>query len=322
MALATIDRWARGEPPPPDREPPAEGTPLFREIVRRQIDSLELGRAVARFYRAGAVGDRAPGAAGRARRLAGRPPRDRRRPAGRGSGSSTSRRRTRARLVANHQVVAYGYELDAAAGTVALRIYDPNHPDDDTIRLRLTLAGPARPGRLRLHRRRGAGPRARHRSRRRDDLDGAGVARAGPQRQATTRRDEPDGQAMTPADEDGGRRPGRRRRSPRRRARRSASSRRRPSCRRPSPGRAGRPAPRAGWSCWRSSPSRSRRRRSPNMHTQRRAASSASSARRDLEDPEDDRAADEHALGRATEERDRRAPRPASRRPDAAMRKP
>src|SRR6185295_19329997 len=42
MALATIERWLRAEPPPPDRLPPQEGSPLFREIVARQVDSLEL----------------------------------------------------------------------------------------------------------------------------------------------------------------------------------------------------------------------------------------------------------------------------------------
>ena len=41
--------------------------------------------------------------------------------------------------------MAYGYVLDAAAGTVALAIYDPNHPDDDTIRLRIALDGPQGP---------------------------------------------------------------------------------------------------------------------------------------------------------------------------------
>lgn len=138
MALAVLDRWARGEAPPPGQEPPAEGTPLFREIVRRQIASFELGRAVARFYRAAVASPRT-----RARLSvrdvwpAVRREIDGGRPAAVGLlhvVSSDPRR-----LVANHQVVAYGYELDAAVGTVALRIYDPNHPDDDSIRLRLVL---------------------------------------------------------------------------------------------------------------------------------------------------------------------------------------
>jgi hypothetical protein len=140
MALAAIDRWERGLAPPPDREPPAEGSPLFREIVRRQIDSLELGRAVARFFLAGA---RSPW--GRARSAvrdvwpAVRRAIDEGRPASLGLVHVASRDpRT---LVGDHQVVVYGYELDASAGAVSLRIYDPNHPDDDAVRLRLTLGG-------------------------------------------------------------------------------------------------------------------------------------------------------------------------------------
>ena len=127
MALAAIDRFVRGEGPPPDREPPAPGTPLFGEIVRRQVDSLELGLAVARFYRASAVGD-----AVRAR-IAVRDawPGVRRavdggRPAAVGlihAASADPRR-----LIGNHQVVAYGYELEASAGRVSLAIYDPNRP--------------------------------------------------------------------------------------------------------------------------------------------------------------------------------------------------
>jgi hypothetical protein len=140
MALATIDRWLRGEPPPPDREPPAEGSALFREIVARQVGSLELGRAIVRFYRAGAASARVrAGTAVRDAWPAIRREIDAGRPASLGLihvASADPRH-----LVGDHQVVAYGYELDAGAGALELRIYDPNHPDDDTIRLRLALAG-------------------------------------------------------------------------------------------------------------------------------------------------------------------------------------
>ncbi len=144
MALATIDRWLRGERPPPDAVPPAAGTALFREIVRRQVDSLELGLAVARFYRAGASGVRRRDRTTiRDAWPAVRREIDAGRPAGLGLihvASADPRR-----LVGDHQVVAYGYVLDAAVGTVALAIYDPNHPDDDTIRLRIALDGPQGP---------------------------------------------------------------------------------------------------------------------------------------------------------------------------------
>lgn len=144
MALATIDRWLGGEPPPPELTPPSEGSALFREIVRRQIDSLGLGLAVARFYRAAAVG------ASRRDRFAIRDAVpfvrheiDAGRPAPLGLIHVASR--DPRQLIGDHQVVAYGYALDAAAGTVDLAIYDPNHPDDDTIRLRIALGGPHGP---------------------------------------------------------------------------------------------------------------------------------------------------------------------------------
>jgi hypothetical protein len=44
------------------------------------------------------------------------------------------------RLGANHQVLAYGYDL--AGDDLSLRIYDPNAPLDDTVRVKLSLARP------------------------------------------------------------------------------------------------------------------------------------------------------------------------------------
>ncbi len=144
MALATIDRWSRGEPPPPDREPPAGGSGLFREIARRQLDSLGWGLAVARFYRSGAASPAARASlAVRDTWPAVRREIDAGRPAVLGLTHVASA--DPRRLVGDHQVVAHGYELDGASGTVVLWIYDPNHPDDDSIRLRLSLAGPSGP---------------------------------------------------------------------------------------------------------------------------------------------------------------------------------
>ena len=42
-------------------------------------------------------------------------------------------------LTENHQVLAYGYSDDGT--TRKLRIYDPNHPNDDTVTLEITDAG-------------------------------------------------------------------------------------------------------------------------------------------------------------------------------------
>lgn len=38
----------------------------------------------------------------------------------------------------NHQVLAYGYDLDGA-GTLAVKVYDPNYPGDDGVTLSLTV---------------------------------------------------------------------------------------------------------------------------------------------------------------------------------------
>lgn len=144
MALATLDRWAAGIAPPPDHVAPAAGSALFRAIVRRQVDSLELGRAVARFYLASAATPKMRAAetvreawpSVRRSIDAGVPV-----AVGLVHVASADPRA----LVANHQVVVHGYELDPAAGHVDLSIYDPNHPDDDTIRLGITVAGPHGP---------------------------------------------------------------------------------------------------------------------------------------------------------------------------------
>src|SRR2546425_2646300 len=43
-------------------------------------------------------------------------------------------------LKENHQVLAYGYDLNGT--DLSIRVYDPNHPDDDTITLALSIADP------------------------------------------------------------------------------------------------------------------------------------------------------------------------------------
>ncbi|OWK35792.1 hypothetical protein [Fimbriiglobus ruber] len=44
----------------------------------------------------------------------------------------------------NHQVLAYGYELDGAGQELTLLVYDPNYPNDDHLTLRVSLADPDR----------------------------------------------------------------------------------------------------------------------------------------------------------------------------------
>ena len=46
-------------------------------------------------------------------------------------------------LGANHQVLAWGYDLEGTRLT--LRLYDPNHPDDDQVTMSLDIGRPRRP---------------------------------------------------------------------------------------------------------------------------------------------------------------------------------
>lgn len=160
MVATVRDLFEAGIAIPADAEPPANGSPRFRAIVRRQVESLDWLRVPLRYYdlqafrpdpptrcsvalrrpppRVVAVRDewpriRADIEAGRAPivglvRVAGWSPR---------------------LLKANHQVLAYAYDEDAAG--FRIRVYDPNHPGDDDVELRAAvepaLGAPAEAGR-------------------------------------------------------------------------------------------------------------------------------------------------------------------------------
>lgn len=136
MAFAALDLWFAGIPAPPDTEPPVDGSPAFRYVVRRQLDSFELGLAPARFYLLGAPW-RSAGSRSRevlAREL----PRVRRelaagRPVALGLVHAVSA--NPATLIQDHQVVAHRIEAGPGPGSLSLRIYDPNLPGDDSVRL-------------------------------------------------------------------------------------------------------------------------------------------------------------------------------------------
>jgi hypothetical protein len=130
MAWYVQERFEAGQPIPRDPAPPANGSPLFTALVRRQVRSLEWGRTPFGFWRTGAFG---------ADRL-GRRTRDREWPriraridAGRLAmvGLVRSHGLNPFRLTKNHQVLCYGYEV--APGATRLRLYDPNWPDRDDV---------------------------------------------------------------------------------------------------------------------------------------------------------------------------------------------
>jgi hypothetical protein len=142
MAWAALDLWFAGVAAPTDPEPPSEGTPAFRYLVRRQLDSFELGLGPGRFYLLGAPWR---SAASRSREVLARElPRILRelaagRPVALGLVHAVSV--NPATLIQDHQVVACGVESGPDPGPLALRIYDPNQPGDDMVRLVVGRSG-------------------------------------------------------------------------------------------------------------------------------------------------------------------------------------
>ena len=133
MIFAARDRFERGEDGSSDTEPPARGTPLFDEIVDRQLASFFFLAVPLRFWLAAAGSDRRRNRetadvawpAIRAEIDAGRP-----------AMIGLIRRATWNPLAPlGHQVVGYRYEERAASITIG--VYDPNHPGDDSVELRV-----------------------------------------------------------------------------------------------------------------------------------------------------------------------------------------
>lgn len=142
MVFAALDYWHNGTPAPAVQ--PAPGTPLYRFIVRRLIESWRIPGGVARYYRCMNVpdGDGSPGMAGRLpmtrrglswRTIAQEWPRvrttiDGGQPAALGLVTVASANPVK--LGHNHQVLAWGYRLTGTK--VTLQVYDPNSgPHDD-----------------------------------------------------------------------------------------------------------------------------------------------------------------------------------------------
>lgn len=133
MAFVAADRFARGEASPLETAPPAFGEPLFREIVDAQFASFgRLFEVPVRFALAAVAGDR--------RRLrhtvtVAWPAIRRELDAGRLAMVGLVRRPGGAVVAPDfgHQVVAYRYE--ASRERVAIGVYDPNHPGDDSVEL-------------------------------------------------------------------------------------------------------------------------------------------------------------------------------------------
>lgn len=157
MVATVRDLFEAGVAPPPDAEPPVHGSPRFRWIVRRQVQSLDWLRVPLRYYDLQALRPDPPaGLAALLRREPARVvalrdewPRIRADIDGgclsivglvRVSGWSPRA------LTSNHQVLAWAYEEEEDVGGVRLRIYDPNHPGRDDVELLATLDPARSPG--------------------------------------------------------------------------------------------------------------------------------------------------------------------------------
>jgi hypothetical protein len=133
MVFGVVDYLEAERPPPPDAQPPAQGSPLFTYLLRRLIAAFNLPDGIVRYWRWMARSDAAlldqvrhrSWAQVRARLDAGRPcP----------LGVVTVRGRNPALLRHNHVVLAYAYSTDGPETdpAVTVRVYDPNSgPVDD-----------------------------------------------------------------------------------------------------------------------------------------------------------------------------------------------
>jgi hypothetical protein len=146
MVFASRDLFESGVVAPPDHAPPAKGAPLFRYLVRRLFASFDLPIGPLRYWflMARPTGDGAV-ARGLTRRTIRREWPKIRADIDRGRLSALGLIRTRSlnplSLGLNHQALAYGYEVDEQNGTVTVFVYDPNHPDQDSLSLTLHVSG-------------------------------------------------------------------------------------------------------------------------------------------------------------------------------------
>ncbi len=138
MSWFVRERFEAGLPIPSDAEAPANGSVLFRALVRRQVLSLDWLRTPFRFWLAGALGTERAGRRSRAVEW----PRiraeiDRGRPSMVGLVRHTGLNPLS--MTQSHQVLAYAYEV--AGDAVTLRIYDPNWPSRDDVTITLGQDG-------------------------------------------------------------------------------------------------------------------------------------------------------------------------------------
>jgi hypothetical protein len=145
MVYTAADLFAAGVGVPPDRQPFANGSPRFKAIVRRQIESLDWLTVPVRYWLRSALGSSFGGDRARATLENEWPRAKRELDAGRlvliGLIRVTSWNPWQ--LSMNHQVMAWGYAEDGRG--VTLDLYDPNWPDRDDVSITIHLDRALRP---------------------------------------------------------------------------------------------------------------------------------------------------------------------------------
>jgi hypothetical protein len=134
MSWYVRERFVAGLPVPPDTDAPTNGSPLFRALVRRQVQSLDWLRTPLRIWWMGASGTERALQQTRSAEWPGiRADIDAGRLAMVGLVRQTGL--DPSKLTDNHQVLAYAYEIDADA--ITIRLYDPNWPARDDVMVTL-----------------------------------------------------------------------------------------------------------------------------------------------------------------------------------------
>lgn len=155
MVFAALDYWYADREQPAAQ--PALGSPLYKFLVRRIVDSWHVPAGVAQYYQWMGLPDGDASFTALRRRvvvehgLAWRTVRqqwpqikkdlDRNVPCGLGLVAASGH--DPRELGKNHQVLAYGYQ--ATPDLVTVRVYDPNRGQDDDIAIRFDPRSPTKP---------------------------------------------------------------------------------------------------------------------------------------------------------------------------------
>ncbi len=138
LAWYARERFEAGLPVPADTQPPANGSPLFVALVRRQVRSLDWLRTPLAFWWSAAFGaDRTARRSREIEWLRIRATLDRPRLAM--VGLIRHQGLNPIHMTRSHQVLGYGYELEG--DTVTLQLYDPNWPDRDDVEVVMDAHG-------------------------------------------------------------------------------------------------------------------------------------------------------------------------------------